>query len=126
MNEEIVPMTYPAYTVYTYPSVSTCGQSVVIDPDVCNGCNRCVEVCQMDCFAPNQEKGKPPYLLYPDECWRCGVCVAECPLADKGAIRYQWPLAYRFRWKRKDTGEHFRLGMANPPDPCTTPPVSGW
>jgi hypothetical protein len=29
----------------------------------------------------------------------------------------------RVRWKRKDTGEHYRIGMPNPPPPNTRPMV---
>jgi hypothetical protein len=32
----------------------------------------------------------------------------------------------RVRWKRKATGEHFRVGMKNPPPPNNMPPVGGW
>jgi hypothetical protein len=47
----------------------------------------------------------------------------ECPVADEGAIRINWPLMQRVRWKRKDTGEHYRIGMPNPPPPNTKPMV---
>jgi len=63
----------------------------------------------------------PPIVLYPDECWFCGTCVEECPAA--GAIRMEHPLNQRVGWKRKETGELFRLGMKNPPPPYTRPPV---
>ena len=26
---------------------------VIFHPDVCNGCNHCVEVCQVDVYIPN-------------------------------------------------------------------------
>jgi hypothetical protein len=32
----------------------------------------------------------------------------------------------RVRWKRKATGEHYRVGMKNPPPPNNRPPVGGW
>ena len=103
------------------PNLVTPNKPVVIDATVCNGCNRCVEMCQSDVFVPSAEKGKPPTILYPDECWYCGCCVAECPRP--GAIRSNWPLALRIRWKRKETGEHYRVGMRNPPPANTKPPV---
>ena len=115
----------PAYTVLASPSVVTPGKFVIINPDVCTGCNSCVEVCPMDILAPNPVKGKPPYLLHYEECEHCGACVMHCPLADEGAIKYVAPPAWKIRWKRKETGEHFRLGMANPPAPNLKPPVSG-
>jgi thioredoxin reductase/NAD-dependent dihydropyrimidine dehydrogenase PreA subunit len=63
----------------------------------------------------------PPLVLFPDDCWFCGTCVEECPAP--GAIRMEHPLNQRVGWKRKDTGELFRVGMKNPPPPNTRPPV---
>ena len=99
--------------VYATPNVTTPNRPVIFNSDLCNGCNVCVEVCQMDVFIPNPEKGKPPIMLYPEECWYEGCCVAHCPIP--GAIKLNHPLMQRVRWKRKETGEHFRVGMKNPP-----------
>ena len=60
------------------------------DEGLCIGCNRCVNVCQVDILIPNPEKGKPPVVLWPGECYYCGSCVMECPR--KGAIRLRHPL----------------------------------
>jgi NADPH-dependent glutamate synthase beta subunit-like oxidoreductase len=65
--------------------------------------------------------GRPPVAMYSDECWFCGVCVKHCPIP--GAIRMEYPLNQRVGWKRKETGEYFRVGMKNPPTPDTRPPV---
>ena len=108
---------------YAAPNLVTPNKPVIFDANVCNGCNRCIEVCMSDVFMPNPEKGKPPIILYPDECFYGGCCVKECPLHDKGAIRLNWPLMQRVRWKRKETGEHFRVGMLNPPPPNIRPPA---
>jgi len=59
-------MTYKAYMV---PNPATPGMIVDIDPELCTGCNTCVEACHTDLFMPNPEEGKPPIVLYPDECW---------------------------------------------------------
>ena len=93
---------------------------------VCIVCHQCVEACMNDVHAPNPEKGKPPLVFHPDDCWYCGSCVMECPLKEEGAITIKWPLQSVLRWKRKDTGELYRVGMANPPAPNLTPPVGGW
>ncbi len=93
--------------VYATPNVVTPNRPVIFDPKLCIGCNQCLEICVADVFIPNPEEGNPPIILFPDECWYCGSCVAECPQA--GAIRLNHPLAQRVRWKRKDTGEHFRV-----------------
>ena len=106
---------------YMVPNLTTLCQAIIIDPELCTGCNTCVEVCHTDLFIPNPEKGKPPVVLYPDECWFDGSCVELCPVS--GAIRMEHPLNQRVGWKRKETGEYFRIGMKNPPPPNTRPPV---
>jgi NAD-dependent dihydropyrimidine dehydrogenase PreA subunit len=85
------------------PNVTTPSSPVVFNPDICDGCNTCVEVCQIDVFIPNPEKGKPPIVLHPDECWYGGCCVNECPRP--GAIELKWALQHRGYWKNKATGE---------------------
>ena len=109
-----------------FPNLVTPNNPVVFDESVCTGCNNCVETCVMDILMPNPEKGKPPIILYPDECWYDGVCVTACPLWQKGAIKLNHPINQRARFKRKATGEHFRIGMPDPPEPNDRPPVSGW
>jgi NAD-dependent dihydropyrimidine dehydrogenase PreA subunit len=94
-------------TVYAVSNAAAPIKPVMFNPEICTGCNRCVEICQMDVFIPNPEKGKPPIILYPDECGYCGSCVTECP--KPGSIKLNHPLMQRVRWKRKETGEHFRL-----------------
>jgi ferredoxin len=109
-----------------FPNKITPNDPVIFDAKVCNGCNTCVEICVMDLLMPNPEPGKPPVVLYPDECAYDGLCVKYCPLWQQGAIRLNTPLIQRLRWKRKATGEHFRIGMADPPAPDDRPPVGGW
>lgn len=70
------------------------------DRDKCIGCNRCVEICQVDLLVPNAEKGKHPIVMFPDECWYCGCCVMECPV--EGAITLRHPLMNRVHWVSKD------------------------
>lgn len=94
-------------TVYALPNLVTPNKPVIFDTDICNGCNRCVEICLMDVLIPNPDKGEPPIILFPDECWYDGCCVADCPRP--GAIKLNHPLMQRVRWKRKATGEHFRV-----------------
>ncbi len=96
-------------------------KSILIDAEICTGCLKCVEVCRTDVLVPNLREGEPPIVLYPDECWFCGSCVAHCPCP--GAILMEHPLSQRAAWKRKATGEMFRIGMKNPPPPNTKPPV---
>ncbi len=96
-------------------------QAVFIDEERCIGCKRCVNVCRVDVLQPALEKGAPPVVMYPDECWFCGSCVEHCPV--ELAIRVEHPLFQRVGWKRKETGEYFRIGMKDPPPPNTRPPV---
>jgi NAD-dependent dihydropyrimidine dehydrogenase PreA subunit len=105
---------------YAVPNPITPGRVIVIDEALCTGCNTCVDVCRVDVMVPNPENGRPPVVLYPDECWFCGCCASDCP---EGALRVEYPLNQKVGWKRKDTGEYFRIGMKNPPPPNTRPAV---
>ena len=94
--------------VLIIPNIATPNRPVIRNPEICNGCNTCVDVCQIDVYVPNPEKGKSPITLHPDECWYCGCCVNECPRLSMGAIKFNWPLLQRGFFKRKSTGEIFR------------------
>jgi NAD-dependent dihydropyrimidine dehydrogenase PreA subunit len=98
-----------AKKVYVVPNVITPQNPVIRNPEACIGCNTCVNVCQIDVYIPNPVKGKPPITLHPDECWYCGCCVNECPQLSKGAIKFNFPLQQRVHFKRKATGQLFRL-----------------
>lgn len=93
--------------VYAAPNMPSPSRPVIFNPEICNGCNTCVNICQADVFIPNPEKGKPPIILYSDECWYGGCCVQHCPRP--GAIKFNLPLMQRVRWKRTTTGEYFRV-----------------
>lgn len=75
--------------------------------EICNGCNKCVDTCQIDIMIPNPEKEKPPIVLYPGECWYDGSCVSSCPRP--GAIKLNIIPKNNVSWKRKTTGEDFYL-----------------
>ena len=107
--------------VYMVPNPAVPNKVVEINPELCTGCNTCVEGCRADVLMPNPKKGEPPIVLYPDECWYGGCCQAHCPVP--GAIKMLHPMHMMVGWKRKDTGEYFRIGMANPPPPNTRPPA---
>lgn len=92
---------------YAIPNVPTPNRPVLLNANLCSGCNKCVQVCPMDVFIPNPKKGGPPFILYPEECWYDGACVMHCP--KKGAIQLNHPLMQRVRWKRKETDEHLRV-----------------
>lgn len=80
---------------------------VVIDESKCIGCNECVTICTTDVLVPNPIKGKPPIVMYPEECWYAGCCVGECPVP--GALTMRFPLMGRVHYKDKETGEIRRI-----------------
>ncbi len=77
------------------PSTTAC--PLQFDAEICNGCNICVEVCQVDVLLPNPQKGAPPIIAFPGECWHEGSCVDSCPKA--GAIRFVPLLINRVHFK---------------------------
>jgi len=93
--------------VFAVPNISTPSMPVLFNPEICNGCNNCVEVCPIDVYMPHPEKGKPPIILHPEECWYCGCCATDCPRP--GAIKFNWPLQAKPYWKDKKTGEIHQL-----------------
>ena len=92
-----------AEKIYAIPNVQTPNTPVIVDDAVCIGCNTCVQVCPIDVFIPNPVKGRSPIILHPEECWYCGCCYTDCPTP--GAIRFNYPLALKPRWRNKATGE---------------------
>jgi NAD-dependent dihydropyrimidine dehydrogenase PreA subunit len=106
---------------YLVPNPVMPCSNLKIDPGLCTGCNICADRCRTDVMVHNPQKGGPPIVLYPDECWFCGTCVEDCPVP--GAIQMVFPLNQKVGWKRKDSGEYFRIGMKDPPPPNTRPPV---
>jgi NAD-dependent dihydropyrimidine dehydrogenase PreA subunit len=95
-----------ANKIYVFPDSGPL-MPITFNSDICNGCNRCVEVCQVDIMLPSPEKGRPPIVCYPGECWYCGCCVDICP--KPGAIKLRQPRTNSVHYKRKSTGETFRL-----------------
>lgn len=88
--------------VYAIPE-SGISNPITFNPDICIGCNQCIEVCQVDLFVPNPLKNKPPIVLYPGECWYCGSCVVACP--KPGAIKLNPLSMNRVHWKLKSDSD---------------------
>jgi len=66
---------------------------IYFNGELCDGCNVCVDICPSDVFEADPEKGKPPIVKYPEECWFDGCCVTLCPR--KGAIEIVTPFSMR-------------------------------
>jgi len=107
--------------VYVVPNPPTPNRVLAFDEASCTGCNLCVDICPDDVLMPNPETHEPPLVVYPEECWYCGGCVEEC---GSSSITLLHPTSQRIsvNWKRRDTGEYFRLGMKNPPAPNSAVP----
>ena len=85
-------------------AMATAWRAIRINPDVCKGCNNCVDSCPHDVFAPNPVKGKPPLVMFPEECGcrSYGItyaCMMDCPMWEKGAITHYAPYYLRDRAK---------------------------
>ncbi|MBN1657916.1 MAG: ATP-binding protein [Anaerolineae bacterium] len=51
------------------------GQVAIIDPDLCQLCGRCYEVCRFDAVTP----GEDTYRIDPLACEGCAACMYQCP-----------------------------------------------
>ena len=49
-----------------------------IDPDLCNGCEICVDSCPMDVIRFD-EKTRKVNARYPEDCIACYNCEFDCP-----------------------------------------------
>lgn len=61
--------------------VCTSFVNIYIDPQLCDGCGECMDVCPKDCI-----EGKARYIHMIDDfdCTKCGKCIAAC---EAGAIK---------------------------------------
>jgi len=99
--------------VYLLPNPTGPTLAAEIDTEICIGCNACVNVCRTQTLMPNKKRGLPPIVAYPDECWYCACCVEACRT---GALQMHLPINQRITYKRKNTGEVFRLGADDAPE----------
>ena len=109
--------------VYIVPNVTGPTEAVSIDHDLCVGCNHCVNICRMQVIMKNPENGKPPVVVYPDECWYCACCVEECRT---GALQMRLPINMRTLFKRKSSGQIYRIGQLAPPEKSYFMAPYGW
>ncbi len=109
--------------VYITPNVTGPTEAISIDESKCIGCNHCADICRMQVIMRNPEPGKPPVVVYPDECWYCACCVEEC---HTGALQMRLPINQRTLFKRKETGELYRIGQKDPPEKTYFSSPYGW
>lgn len=108
---------------YILPNHSGPTMAVGIDTELCIGCNSCASICRVQTILPNPERGKPPVVAYPDECWYCGCCVEACPT---GALQMRLPINQRIFFKDKESGKVFRIGGNESPEKSFFMPPYGW
>lgn len=71
------------------------GDFIILDPDRCSACARCVKVCLGSCF---EIAGKKARVRSLEKCMECGACWFVCT---DGAITFTWPAGgkgYRSVW----------------------------
>ena len=56
--------------------------NIVVDEDKCIGCGICIDFCNVDAIAVNEEKGVVEVIALED-CIECHSCQQNCP---EGAI----------------------------------------
>ena len=49
--------------------------SAVVDSQLCEGCEECVDTCPVEAIAMVDDKA----IVDPDECTDCQACVDSCP-----------------------------------------------
>ena len=82
-------------------SCESLSSPLIYDKDKCIGCNKWVNICQVDLLIPANDESKTPTVLYPGECWYCGCCVMVCPV--EGALTLRHPLMNQANWIEKDS-----------------------
>jgi MinD superfamily P-loop ATPase len=55
------------------------GQVAIIDPEKCELCGRCHEVCRFDAVRPPSDAHPDAYHIDPLACEGCASCVYQCP-----------------------------------------------
>lgn len=62
------------------------GKRARIEPEVCQGCGHCLEVCRFGAVRAVEGEEKQIFHIEPLACEGCGVCAWSCP---NGAIAFE-------------------------------------
>lgn len=87
-----------------------------VDPDLCNGCGRCAEVCQYHAIAV---LGKN-VLVFPQLCHGCGSCGLVCP---EEAITEKLVVTGILERGQTEAGFPFAHGIMNVGEPMAVPVI---
>jgi len=70
-----------AVVSYGYDLVEKSRYQAVVDNDLCNGCQICVDRCQFGAIAMKKERPSEKHeaVVDPEKCYGCGLCVVKCP-----------------------------------------------
>lgn len=93
--------------VYMTPNSPTPNKGMKFNPEVCNGCNSCVEVCPTDVMMPNPEKKQPPIVLYPRNAGFAGPASKSA----RGPGQSPWPTP-SLRTSRSTGNEKIRVSSS--------------
>ncbi len=50
--------------------------TIIVDPDACDGCGECVDICPAEVYVIEGGKAVPVNI---EECTECCSCVEVCP-----------------------------------------------
>jgi len=56
---------------------------ILVDPDLCKGCDICIVSCPVQAYAKSEELNKKgvylPYIDKEEKCRKCHLCELLCP-----------------------------------------------
>jgi NAD-dependent dihydropyrimidine dehydrogenase PreA subunit len=66
---------------YDYGSLGKSRYKCLVDDNLCDGCQVCIDRCQFDAIDMTKVAGSNilKAVVNPDKCYGCGVCVIKCP-----------------------------------------------
>jgi Fe-S-cluster-containing dehydrogenase component len=61
--------------------VQSSGSSIIIDSHICYGCSQenCFVRCPAQAVSKSTIDNRTVYLIDPEKCIKCGICIKSCP-----------------------------------------------